>query len=172
MYFSGFCLKNEEKLFDSLFMPSEYTVAGFSYGAQQALEYSLASTTSRIDKIILLSPAFFQSSSPSFIRVQERYFNTNRDQYIEQFYSNVSYPVGSSMIEHFKSQGTAQELKELLTYLWDEEKLKILINRGIDIEVFVGGMDKIVDTEKCLDFFSKICTVYLIKNAGHLLYIK
>lgn len=171
MYFSGFCLNNEEKLFDSLFMPSDYNVVGFSYGAQKALEYSLAST-SRIDKLILLSPAFFQSSSPSFIRAQERYFSNNTDQYIEQFYTNVAFPVDSSMIEHFKSQGTAQELKELLTYLWDEEKLKILINRGIEIEVFVGGMDKIVDTKQCIDFFSKICTVYLIKNAGHLLHIK
>jgi pimeloyl-ACP methyl ester carboxylesterase len=171
MYFSGFCLKNEEKLLGSFFTPSEYTIVGFSYGAVRALEYSLASTT-RIDKIILLSPAFFQSSSASFIRTQIRYFNTNQEQYTEQFYTNVSYPADSSIIENFKSKGTAQELSELLTYEWDIEKFKILLDRGVEIDVFVGGIDKIIDTEKCLEFFSKICNVYLIKNAGHLLYTK
>lgn len=171
MYFSGFCLKNDNELFSSLFKPNEYTVAGFSYGAQIALEHVLNCQT-RVDRLILFSPAFFQSSTQSFIRTQIRYFSANHEQYIEQFYINVAHPADSSMITSYKSQGTAKELEELLTYVWDIENIRTLKNRGVEIEVFVGGMDKIVDTEKCLEFFSKICTVYEIKNAGHLLHTK
>lgn len=171
MYFSGFCLKNEELLFEPLLEFNDYTVAGFSYGAQKALEYALTCST-RIDKVILLSPAFFQSSSPSFIRTQERYFDTNRDKYMEQFYLNVSYPADPNIIINYKSMGTLEELKDLLTYVWDIEKIRILKSSGVDIEVYVGGMDKIIDTEKCIEFFLEICTMNVIKNAGHLLYIK
>lgn len=171
MYFSGFCLNNEQELFGSLFKPSKYTVAGFSHGAQKAIEYTLG-CTSRIDRIVLFSPAFFQSSTQSFIRTQIRYFSANYEQYIEQFYMNVAYPADSSITTNYKSQGTAKELEELLTYVWDVEKIQILKNRGIEIEVFVGNMDKIVDAKKCIEFFAKNCTVYEIKNAGHLLHTK
>ena len=57
-YFSGFSLCNEEELFSDFLEEGEFNVAGFSFGAQNALEYVL-STDKRVDKLQLLSPAFF-----------------------------------------------------------------------------------------------------------------
>ncbi len=47
-YFSGFSLSADEVLFQNLLIKNNYTVAGFSYGAQKAFEYVLNSKN-RID---------------------------------------------------------------------------------------------------------------------------
>ena len=62
-YFNGFSLQNEEELFSEYLLQSELCVAGFSYGAQKAFEYVYKSKE-RIDRLILLSPAFFQTQKP------------------------------------------------------------------------------------------------------------
>ena len=53
-------------LYEVITTESAYCVAGFSYGAQQAFEY-VYHATERIDRLILLSPAFFQTQKPSFV---------------------------------------------------------------------------------------------------------
>ncbi|WP_309497445.1 pimelyl-ACP methyl ester esterase BioV [Sulfurovum sp.] len=166
-YFNGFSLQNEEKIFDNYLTKSVYTVAGFSYGAQLAFEYAYASTE-RIEKLILLSPAFFQTQKPSFIRTQLRYFEAGQEAYVKQFLSNVAYPSNINLSEYLNI-GTKEELEALLTYTWDEDKLQELIARGITIEVFFGEKDKILDTQEAIDFFKKRCTLYSIKESGHLL---
>lgn len=83
-YFNGFSLQNEEKLFQSYVTEDDYSVVGFSYGAQQAFEYAYHSTQ-RINRLILLSPAFFQTEKPSFVRTQLRYFEADRDAYVKNF---------------------------------------------------------------------------------------
>ena len=44
----------------------------------RAFEYVYHFTTQRIDTLILISPAFFQTEKPSFIRTQLRYFEAGQ----------------------------------------------------------------------------------------------
>ncbi len=167
IYFSGFLLQNEQSLFDQLYENNQNIVVGFSYGAQKAFEY-LYHSTSRIDRLILISPALFQSSKPSFIRTQLRYFEANRDEYINQFLANVTYP-STIDISNYLHTGTSEELEELLSYKWDSDKLRKLVDRGVTIEVFMGDRDKIIDTQKVTELFTSYATIYHIKGVGHIL---
>jgi len=166
-YFHGFSLKNEKILFENYLPKSCYTVAGFSYGAQLAFEYVYASNT-RIDRLILLSPAFFQTEKRSFIRTQLRYFEAGREAYVKQFLKNVTYP-SSFALHKYLNIGTEKELNSLLSYVWDAKKFKEILNRGTKIEVFIGNEDKIIKSEDAISFFRDISTLYTIKKSGHLL---
>ena len=166
-YFNGFSLKGEEKFFNEQLLNGNYVVAGFSFGAQKAFEYAYHSDK-RIDRLILLSPAFFQNHKKSFIKTQLRYFKADEKSYTKQFLKNVTYP-SNIVLDDFLAKGTHEELEELLTYIWDVEKLKTLIKRGIKIEIFMGEKDKIVDVYKSFDFFSEFVNIYFIKDVGHLL---
>ena len=166
-YFNGFSLQNEAEIFDPYLTKNDYTVTGFSYGAQQAFEYAYAANE-RIDRLILLSPAFFHTQKSSFIRTQLRYFEAGKEAYVKQFLSNVAYPSDIDLSEYL-NVGTKEELEALLTYTWNEDKLQELTNRGTTIEVFLGIEDKILDVEEAMSFFKKTCTLYSIKKSGHLL---
>ena len=166
-YFNGFSLCNEEVLFRDYLVKSDYCVSGFSYGAQQALEYVLHTQT-RVDRLILLSPAFFQNQKPAFIRAQLRYFDTGKDAYVSQFLKNVAYPSNATLDDHL-CVGSRESLEALLSYVWDAKKLKEVQERGTVIEVFLGAEDKIVDVNAAYAFFSPLVTTYYIKNTGHLL---
>ena len=150
-YFNGFSLQNEAKIFDAYLTKNDYTVAGFSYGAQRAFEYAYTSE-GRIDRLILLSPAFFQTQKPSFIRTQLRYFEAGQEAYVNQFLANIAHPSKIDLSEYLKV-GTKEELEALLTYTWNEDKLQALRDRGTSIEVFFGKDDKIIDTEAAFSFF-------------------
>ncbi len=165
-YFNGFSLQKESSLFESYLNKNEMTVAGFSYGAQQAFEY-VYHTKERIERLILLSPAFFQTKKKSFIRAQLQYYEKDRHRYMEKFLQNIQYPAAIELSEYLKN-GNKHELEALLHYRWSEEKLKELLERKIEIEVFLGSKDKIIDTNEVAEFFS-ITTTYIIKDAGHLL---
>ncbi len=167
IYFNGFSLQNEEKIFDTYITKSDYTVVGFSYGAQQAFEYAYASKE-RIERLVLLSPAFFQTQNPSFIRTQLRYFEAGQEAYVKQFLSNVIYPTDTDLSKYL-NVGTKEQLDALLSYIWDEDKLQELNDRGTTIEVFFGEKDKIIDSKAASNFFSSIVTTYMIKDAGHIL---
>ncbi|MDY0195025.1 MAG: pimelyl-ACP methyl ester esterase BioV [Sulfurovaceae bacterium] len=170
-FFSGFCLKNEQELFEPFLDQTDYTVAGFSYGAQKAIEYTLT-TTQRVERVILLSPAFFKTQSKSFLRAQTHYFSANKDKYIQNFLTNICLPNSHINLEKYINDGNVQQLEELLTYEWNENTLMSLKNRGIKIEVFLGDEDKIINSKDAFDFFSKYTTTYLIKKAGHLLNVR
>ena len=165
-YFNGFSLRAEERLFDAYLLDSDFCVAGFSYGAQQALEYTYHATE-RIDRLILLSPAFFQTQKASFIRAQLRYFKTDKDAYVSQFLKNVSYPSDYDL-HAYVDAGSAEALESLLSYTWEAQKIETILARGTVIEVFMGAKDKIVDTEEARKFFIQT-TNYILKDAGHLL---
>ncbi|MBU1666849.1 pimelyl-ACP methyl ester esterase BioV [bacterium] len=167
LYFHGFALKGEEIFFKEELIESDFCVAGFSYGAQKAFEYVYKSTE-RIDRLILLSPAFFQNHKKSFIRTQLRYYKADEKAYTEQFLKNVAYPSTINLYDYLNT-GTVEALEALLSYVWDLEKILELIDRGVTIEVFMGEKDKIVDAKKSLEFFSKLTTVYMFKELGHLL---
>ena len=166
-YFNGFSLHGEEHFFNAYLIPSDLCVAGFSYGAQQAFEY-VYNTTRRVDRLLLLSPAFFQTQKPSFIRTQLRYFKNGQEAYIQQFLANTAYPSQVDLSAYLKT-GTPGELEALLTYCWDSDKIKEVIGRGTTIEVFLGSEDRIIDAAAAFEFFSANTVTYFIKGAGHLL---
>jgi len=166
-YFNGFSLYNEESFFKQYIIDSEFCVVGFSYGAQKAFE-EVYNSKKRVDRLILLSPAFFQNKKLSFVRTQLRYFDLGQEDYVENFLKNVSYPSNVDLSKCLNI-GTKKELEELLLYKWDRDKLEELVKRGISIEVFLGSSDKIIDSKVAKKFFSTICTTYFVKNVGHLL---
>ena len=87
MYFSGFCLKNEDELFDEYLIKNDFTISGFSYGAIKAFEYALV-TQKRIDKLQLLSPAFFNDKDTKYKRMQLMFFKKDNKTYCENFLNN------------------------------------------------------------------------------------
>ena len=166
-YFNGFSLCKEEKFFTEQLIKSDYSVAGFSYGAQKAFEY-VYNSTERVDRLVLISPAFFQNHKKSFIKTQLRYFKADKEAYSKQFLKNVAYP-SSLDLSSYLCEGTYEELESLLSYVWEKEKILELLDRGVTIEVFMGDRDKIVDVEKSYEFFLDLVPVYLFKETGHLL---
>ena len=166
-YFNGFSLRGEEEFFREMLVEGEFVVAGFSYGAQKAFEYAYGSSE-RVDRLILLSPAFFQHQKKSFIKTQLRYFKADAEAYRKEFLKNVAYPSTHNLTSYL-THGEVEELEELLTYQWESERIEELQKRGVTIEVFLGGQDKIVDSEEAYSFFSELTTTYLFKEQGHLL---
>jgi len=166
-YFNGFSLQNEKELFLPYLTESAYCVSGFSYGAQQAFEY-VYHATERIDRLILLSPAFFQTQKPSFIRTQLRYFEAGQDAYVKQFLANAAYPSKLGLSDYL-NVGTKEELEALLSYTWDKKKIQEVLDRGTTIEIFLGEDDKIIDAQKAFDFFRPMTTTYFMKHVGHIL---
>ncbi len=166
-YFSGFCFKNESEIFSEYLESNDFTVCGFSYGAIKAFEEVLNSDL-RVDKLQLFSPAFFQNYDDKFKRTQLMYFKKDANAYVETFLQNVIYPSNLDISKYFEL-GTSEQLEELLNYNWSEEKLQEVVEKGVKIEVYLGGIDKIIDSSKAKDFFKNFATVYYIKEKGHLL---
>ena len=166
-YFNGFLLKGEDKFFEEYTDRSDFTVAGFSYGAQLAFEAALQSSE-RVEKLTLLSPAFFQCEKSRFVRMQLRYFAKDRASYIEHFLENAAYPETIDL-SRYLGDGTPEQLEALLSYRWESEKVRELLSRGTTIEVYLGGRDRIINSAEAFDFFSSLTTSYFIKRAGHLL---
>ncbi len=171
-FFSGFCFSNEIELFDEYLEKSDFVIAGFSYGAIKAFEKALNSET-RVDKLQLFSPAFFQTKDTKFKKMQLMFFRKDEEQYINNFLKNVKSPnykdKDTKNIDKYIKTGTAFELKELLEYIWEEEKLKKLIDKGVKIEVFLGEKDLIIESNVAKEFFKNFATVYYFKDKGHLL---
>lgn len=170
-FFSGFCFKDEKELFSDYLIENDFTISGFSYGAIKAFEESFKKITEsqkRVDKLQLFSPAFFQSKDAKFKKVQLMFFKKDEDEYIKNFIKNVKYP-SSKDIEKYLEKGTYEELEELLNYVWSEEKLQELVEKGVKIEVFLGSEDLIIDCLKAKEFFKNYATIYYFKEKGHLL---
>ena len=166
-YFNGFSLRGEETFFSAFLDESDFSVAGFSYGAQLAFE-EVYRSRDRVEKLTLLSPAFFQSEKKSFVRLQLRAFEKEREGYIEQFLANVAYPSRLDLSDYLQP-GSREELEALLSYRWESEKIAEVLDRGTKIEVYLGGRDRIIKSDDAFSFFSALTVTYLIKDAGHLL---
>lgn len=167
VYFSGFSLQNEGELFPHILLPDNSTVAGFSYGAIQAFQNVLESGK-RVDRLVLISPAFFQTMDKKEKKLQLIFFGRDPKSYTETFYKNCLYP-SSADISKYRKEGTKDALKDLLEFVWKEEDLKTIVERGTKIEVHLGEQDKIVDSHAVKEFFKNYATVYFYKNRGHLL---
>ncbi|WP_072680312.1 pimelyl-ACP methyl ester esterase BioV [Arcobacter sp. LA11] len=166
-YFSGFSLENEEELFSKYIIENDFTISGFSYGAIKAFEYVLE-TQKRVDTLQLFSPAFFQIEDEKFKRMQLMFFKKDTKSYCDNFLKNITYSETINTSNYF-TQGTLEELDELLNYTWDDEKLNEIIDRGIKIEIYLGGKDKIINSNAAKEFFKNYGTVYFIKEKGHIL---
>lgn len=167
-YFSGFALKNEQELFHQYTSSSEYEVVGFSYGAIQACEYTY-NTQTRIDKLILLSPAFFQTKPNKYKKIQLQAYEQNNQNYIQTFLNNITKPYSYDMTKYINQNHTKEQLSELLFYIWDEKMLQSIIDKNIKIEVYLAQNDKIIDHKSAYEFFPKFATVYYIKDTNHIL---
>ncbi len=170
-YFSGFSLSGEKGLFDEIVGPYEknpYVVAGFSYGAIKALEYAY-SCRERVERLVLLSPAYFMGRPKVFVKTQRLYFKKDPSAYLDKFLENAAYPADKNLLLPFVTAGTSQELEELLTYPWPAEKMQEIAARGTVIETYLGARDKIVDAKEAHSFFKNLGDSYLFKQYGHIL---
>lgn len=166
-YFSGFCLCGEEALFADYLEATPYTVAGFSYGAIRAVE-AVAATDRRVEKLQLLSPAWFVGQSEGYKRTQMLYFGKDPRGYRQRFYANVVFPSGIDL-SPYASEGTAEELALLLNYSWDPALLRSIADRGTAIEIYLGAKDRIIDAVAAHDYFRQFGTSFLFRDYGHLL---
>ncbi len=168
-FFSGFSLTNEEYLFEQFIDSSEYNVCGFSYGAIKALNYVVEELNrgNRIDRLELLSPAFFQNKDAKFKKLQLLSYRKNKELYLNQFLKSCFDPYEKKIVQNVDTQ--VEELEELLYYKWDEEKLSYLSSRGVVIEVYLGSEDMIVDALSAKEYFLECSTVTYIKKANHFL---
>ncbi len=166
-FYSGFSLSNDKQLFEPYLKETEFCIAGFSYGAIKAFNEALHSKT-RVDLLQLFSPAFFQNKSEKFKRMQMMYMNKDKEAYLDNFLQSCFAPlkVDDTIV---LEEGSADELDELLQYKWDVGELKALKDKGVEIEVYLGSQDKIIDADKAKAFFLPYATTYMINHAGHTL---
>ncbi|MFA5453865.1 MAG: pimelyl-ACP methyl ester esterase BioV [Sulfurimonas sp.] len=171
-FYSGFSLKNEEHFFSDYINRSDYSVCGFSYGAIKAFEdvKEQLELKKRVDTLQLISPAFFQTKDEKFKKLQLLGYKKSRDAYLKEFMASCFLPYEKMVVE--QSQNSAEELEELLNYMWEMDELKSIANRGVKIEVYLGGKDRIIDVKSAKEFFLEVATVTYIKDANHFLLVK
>lgn len=169
VYFSGFCLEDEKELFEEYLIENDYTISGFSFGAIKAFEFAFNSSAMdiRVDLIQLFSPSFFNDKDEKYKRLQLIHFNKEKQKYCDTFLHNCGLTLEQS--KKYFIEGSQEELHELLNYTWNQKKFQMLIDNGTKIEVYLGEDDKIVNTQKALEFFVNYSEVYYIKNKGHIL---
>ncbi len=164
IYFSGFGLANEQELFKDYLDDRDFVVSGFSYGAIGAMDYA-RQTHNRINKLQLLSPAFFQDRTTSFKKRELIYYIKNPTGYMEKFYENIT----DQNIDRYKATTTKEQLDELLNYEWKTDNLKRLCDRGTTVEIFLGFCDTITPNDAVIRFFKDFATIYQYKDKGHML---
>ncbi len=169
-FYSGFSLSNDQVLFEPYLKHSRYCVAGFSYGAIKAYKEALNAKT-RVDTLQLFSPAFFQNRTDKFRRMQSIYFSKDKEAYLKNFFASCFLPAAIDGRVNLK-EGGEEELEELLSFVWKADGLKSLQEKGVEIEVYLGSEDKIIDAEAAKEFFLPYATTYMINHAGHTLQIK
>jgi len=165
VFYSGFCLNGEEGLFDE-FLPSfgEY-VAGFSYGSIAALRF--AAQNKEVTKLILLSPAYYTHKSADFKEAQIAAFEADPALYRLKLLKKSGLREEEG--KRYGALGTSAQLRELLYFDWSASEIVSLFERGVKIEVFIGGNDRVVEPEASAEFFRRYATVYYLKNKNHIL---
>lgn len=164
-FFSGFCLSGEESLFDA-FLPMEGAfVAGFSYGSISAVRYALEHDD--IKRVLLLSPAYYTHKDDEFKKTQLAAFENDKELYALKLLkkSGLSAEEGT----RYRHLGTKEQLDELLFFDWNKAGLESLINRSVQIEVFIGAADRVVEPLASKEFFEKFAKVYMFDNKNHVL---
>ena len=171
-FYNGFYLQNEERFFAHLMQKSDFCVYGFSYGAIKAFEEAKMHLQAfeRIDRLVLFSPAFFQTKTEAFRKLQLRSFKKDRKKYVENFLQSCFAPYERVDVQT-KADGI-EDLEKLLYFEWSSDELLWLREQGVVIEVYLGGKDRIIDAEGAYEFFKDITDVTLFKEANHFLQFK
>ncbi|MEA3371508.1 MAG: alpha/beta hydrolase, partial [Campylobacterota bacterium] len=113
--------------------------------------------------------AFFQSRDEKFKRLQLMSYKKSKDLYMKQFIASCFSPWEQKVVEH--TDTTIDELRELLEYRWNIEELKEIAKKGVNIEVYLGGKDQIIDVNAAKELFLEVATVTYIKDANHFLQV-
>lgn len=163
-FFSGFGFSGEDELFEELLDSSEYAVAGFSFGAQKALQEAL--NLKRVQKLTLISPGVFTHLSYEEKRKQIELFRAKKEVYLSMFYKKCG--AKDEHQKYFKNP-SLKELEELFSYEWKESDLSSICKKGCKIEVYIGDRDKIVDIEGIKRLFMPYSTLYIHHGVGHIL---
>lgn len=167
IFHSGFSLCNDRAFFDPFLKVSDYTVAGFSYGAIHAARYAETSKE-RIDTLQLFSPAFFQTKKESFRRLQMGGYLKDPAAYTEKFIESCFSPCPLGVVD-LDSGANEEQLRELLYFVWEEGLMRSIRNKGIRIEVYLGLEDRVIDVQGAREFFIPYATVTSINRANHFL---
>ncbi|WP_033618234.1 pimelyl-ACP methyl ester esterase BioV [Helicobacter pylori] len=167
-FFSGFGFVNESVLFEEWLLKGAYDVSGFSMGAIKAIEYAYNEVLQqrRINSLLLFSPCMLAHKSLAFKRLQLSSFQKDPQNYMDNFYQAVGLNV---RLERFKKRGSLEELEFLLNYKYSDHIIRILLEKGVKIEVFIGLEDKIIDIQALLEFFMPLVQVWQFKGHNHLL---
>lgn len=168
-FYSGFSLSNEDVFFESYLEKSGYTVAGFSYGAINAARH-VAASISRIDRLQLFSPAFFQTKSESFKRLQLGGFMKSHQGYRNRFLESCFAPCEVQEVE-LDWNANEEQLRELLYFEWTTQLMESIVSKGIRVEVFLGLEDKVIDVQGAREFFLPYATVTSIRTGNHFLQV-
>lgn len=165
-FYSGFSLEEDRCFFDPFLNVSDFTIAGFSYGAIKAARYA-AEARERIDTLQLFSPAFFQTKKESFRRLQMSGYFKDSERYLENFITSCFAPLPKSPIKF--GENSAEALEELLYFEWTKELMETIRSKGIRIEVYLGLEDQVIDVEGAREFFLPYATVTSIRKGNHFL---
>ncbi len=166
IYFNGFALRDEVHYFKQYIEEGDYVISGFSYGAIKAFQVARTRST-RVDKLQLFSPAFFQNRSEKFKRLQLIGYQKDSNGYLAKFTQNCFDPYRVQNLSYGAHE--LVQLEELLNYEWHLEELQALRDKGTEIEVYLGDQDKISDAEAAYEFFRNVASVTLIKGGNHFL---
>jgi len=171
-FYSGFSLKNEQSFFEPYLDKSAFCIAGFSYGAIKAFKEvcKCIDTGKRVDRLQLFSPAFFQTKSVKFKKLQLMGYGRSDKNYLQNFRALCFSPYKEQSLAYVPT--TLDELKELLFFEWSYADIQKLSDAGVSVEVYLGGCDAIIDRESAREFFVDVATVIYIKEANHMLQIQ
>lgn len=169
-FYSGFSLKNDLFFFDEFLEKGEYSVAGFSYGAIKAAHHVL-NTTHRIDTLQLFSPAFFQTQSEAFKKLQLKAFTRSPQTYRENFLISCFSPYSVQEVD-LNHEDNEENLRELLTFVWTSDLMNEIRAKGIRIEVYLGLEDRVIDVVGAREFFLPYATVTSIRQGNHFLQVE
>lgn len=148
---------------------SDFYVYGFSYGAIKAFETVKKEVGEgrRVDRLILLSPAFFQTKPKSFKRLQIKAYKADATRYLHNFLESCFAPYTRADVQ--TKLDTIEDLQTLLEYEWSLSELTQIQKRGVKIEVYLGEKDEIIDAKAAFAFFTQVADVTYIKGANHFL---
>jgi pimeloyl-ACP methyl ester carboxylesterase len=165
-FFSGFCVEGERELFAQYLPSREAYVAGFSYGAIEAIEYA-TSTKEFFKKLILLSPAYYAHKDEEFCGMQYAAFVADPQLYRIKLLKRSG--LDEETAAKYAKMGTKEELDKLLHFKWSAELFETLKVKGVSVEIYIGSADRVVESEASAQFFRQYGAVYYIKNKNHFL---
>lgn len=130
---------------------------------------SNANPPQRINRMILLSPAFFNDKNEDFKNTQMATFEKNRAIYMKAFYKNIGANAEDGAYLREIDLLDSRDLEQCLHYKFKSADLEALNARGVEIISIFGECDKIINAQIAHAFFARFGVAFFIKGANHLL---